>query len=84
MSQYFFHVEDGLDTVGMHLASIAEAKCMAVRYAGEVICDASKTFWNTADFHMWVTNDTGLVLFALRLSGTDAPAIGTYMHKATA
>jgi hypothetical protein len=66
----------------MQLQSIAEAKCMAVRYAGEVICDTSKTFWNTADFHMWVTDATGLTLFALRLSGTDAPAIGAYAHKA--
>jgi hypothetical protein len=74
MPRFVFHVEGASDTVVSDHSSLAEAKCEAVSYAGKLICDAASTFWDTPDFHMWVTDGTGLVLFDLRFIGTTAPA----------
>jgi hypothetical protein len=78
MPRYFFHVEDGADItddVGMELAGVAEAKCEAMRYAGRLICDGAGGFWDAGDWSMTVSDETGLTLFTLHLSGIEAPAI---------
>lgn len=73
--RFFFHVEGSPDNLGLELPSIAQAKCEAARYAGHLLCDAADSFWTKAEFNMQVTNETGLVLFTITISGTDAPAI---------
>ena len=75
MHRYFFHVEGRPDDLGMELASIAAAKCEAVRYAGRLICDEAERFWEAAEFMLTATDERGLVLFSLTLSGIEAPAI---------
>ena len=59
----------------MDLPSLAIAKCEAVRYAGRLICEQANSFWDKGDFTMSVTDETGLILFSLVLSGVDAPII---------
>ena len=59
----------------MDLPSLAVAKCEAVRYAGRLICEQANSFWDKGDFTMSVTDETGLILFSLVLSGVDAPII---------
>jgi hypothetical protein len=59
----------------MDLPNLAAAKCEAVRYAGRLICEQANTFWDKGDFAMSVTDETGLILFSLVLSGVDAPVI---------
>lgn len=73
--KYFFHVEGGPDDLGVDLPSIAEARLEAARYVGDMLRDDPNTFWNTGDLHMWVTDASGLTLFALRVTTTDAPSI---------
>jgi hypothetical protein len=73
--RFFFHVEGSPDNLGLELPSIAQAKCEAARYAGHLLCDAADSFWATAEFNMQVANETGLVLFTITISGTDAPVI---------
>ena len=77
MARYFFNIEnaDIRDTDGYEFASMAEAKCEAVRYAASLICDSVSTFWDSGDLNLVVTNERGLVLFSLRMFGTEAPAI---------
>ena len=75
VSRFFFHVEGGPDDLGLELPSIAQAKCEAARYAGHLLCDAAENFWDTAELTMRVANESGLVLFTVTISGTDAPAI---------
>lgn len=75
MPRYFFHVEDGPDDLGMDLPSLGDAKCQAVRYAADIMCDSAATFWDKAAFTMWVEDDTGLILFSIHVLGTDAPVI---------
>jgi hypothetical protein len=78
---YFFHTNnpgelDAQDE-GMDFATIREAKCEAVAYAGRLLCDLAEDFWDYADFELSVTDDKGLIFFTMRVVGTEAPAIRT-------
>ncbi|MGZ2412868.1 uncharacterized protein DUF6894 [Sphingomonas sp. F9_3S_D5_B_2] len=78
MPRYHFNVDDDQshrNEEGVELPSLAEAKCQAVRYAGNLICDRSGDFWDRGEFAMTVTDENGLMLFSLQFIGTDAPAI---------
>lgn len=75
MPRFFFHVEDGPDDLGVELPSLADAKCEAARYAGKLLSDAAESFWIAAQINMTVTNEIGLALFVVNISGTDAPSI---------
>lgn len=78
MPRYFFNVNDDstLDEEGVELESIAVAKCEAVKTAAALICESSRTFWDTKDFGMTVSNASGLTLFSLMFIGVEAAAIG--------
>ena len=75
MPRFYFHVDGPPDDLGVDLADLAAAKCEAVRYAGRLLCDQATEFWDTGDFMMTVTDETGLTLFTLRFNATEAPAI---------
>ena len=75
MPRYFFNVNDQIDEIGRDFETLAEAKCQAVRFAGQMICDASRDFWDAADLALVVTDAKGLMLFTLRTFGTEAPSI---------
>jgi hypothetical protein len=84
VSLYYFHTNNALgngDPEGTEFASIADAKCEAVRFAAQLLCDSAGDFWDTADFEMTVTDGKGLILFTMRFIGTEAPAIRT-LHRA--
>lgn len=78
MSRFYFHVDGRPDDLGVDLSDVAAAKCEAVRYAGNVICEGADRFCDSGDFSMSVTNESGLILFTLSLAGTDAPVIQSY------
>ena len=63
------------DDEGFEFASIHEAKCQAVMYAGSLLRDSVETFWDSGDFELTVTDDRGLILFTMRLVAIEAPAI---------
>ena len=80
MPRFFIHTnnptEAGVqDDQGMEFASIHDAKCQAVAYAGRLLAEVAETFWDTADFELTVTDENGLILFTMRMVGTEAPAI---------
>ena len=79
MPLYFFHTNHPsakfTQDEGLEFGSLQTAKCEPVRFAGQVLCDAAEKFWDTADFEMTVTDVTGLILFTMRVVGTEAPAI---------
>jgi hypothetical protein len=77
MSRYFFHIEDGLpvqDDLGVELDTLTQAKCEAVRLAGQSICDAAGHFWDREEWKLTATDEGGLTLFILQFVGTEAPA----------
>ena len=62
------------DDVGTSFPSIHAAKCAAVRYAGQLLADEAKYFWDDADFELIVTDEGGMILFGMRVVGTEAAA----------
>lgn len=80
MPRFFIHTNNPLersvqDDEGLEFASIHEAKCEAVKFAGQLLADAAAKFWDTADFELTGTDDNGLILFTMRVVGTEAPAV---------
>jgi hypothetical protein len=78
MPKYYFHIADGAisqDAEVVELGSLAEAKCEAVRFAGQLLCDAAGRFWDTEEWKLMATDESGLTLFSLILVGTDAPVV---------
>lgn len=75
MPKFYFHVEGFADDLGVDLPSIDAAKCEAARYAGRLLCDEAVTFWGMGEMSLTVTDERGLSLFVLSISGTEAPAI---------
>ena len=80
MPRFYFHSNhpderNVQDDEGMEFASVDDAKCQAVAYAGRLLCDAAEHFWDSGDFELTVTDDQGLILFTMRVVGTEAPAI---------
>jgi hypothetical protein len=78
--RFFFHTNHPAeltvqDDEGMVFPSIHEAKCAAVKYAGQLLTDVAEHFWDTADFDLTVTNAKGLILFSMRVVGIEAPAV---------
>lgn len=61
----------------MDFPSVHEAKCEAVKYAGQLLADSAEHFWDRADFELSVTDEKGLILFSMRVVGIEAPAIRT-------
>ena len=75
MARFIFHVEGHPDDQERDLPNIAAAKCLAVRDAGELICEKAESFWEEAEFSMIVMNEAGLILFTVILTGLEAPAL---------
>ena len=81
MPRFFFHSnhpsENAVqDDEGFEFPNVIAAKREAVIYAGELLRGVGEKFWDTADFELTVTDENGLILFAMRVFGVDAPAIG--------
>lgn len=75
MPRYFFHVAGtDADVEGVELKHLAAAKCDAVRTAAQLICDSPGAFWDTGDFTMTISDESGLTLFSLMVVGVDSAA----------
>jgi hypothetical protein len=80
VARYFFHTNHPAERIlqddeGMVFSNVQKAKAEAVVYAGRLLSDAAEHFWNNADFELIVTDAKGLILFTLRVVGTEAPAV---------
>ena len=84
MPRFYFNTEDQRDREGTELESLAIAKCQAITLAGRLICEAADTFWDKAEWSLTVTNETGLTLFQLSITGTEAPVLWSERTKRAA
>ncbi len=69
MARYFFHLRDGrenIDEHGVELAGPAEAREQAVITSGEVSRDNGAKFWDGQEWRLWVTDEGGATVCALR------------------
>ncbi|MBJ6125538.1 DUF6894 family protein [Microvirga splendida] len=78
MPRYFFHLIDGYsdrDAEGAELPDIYTAQDQAIRTSGEVLRDMGAEFWNGAEWKLEVTDEQGRILFTLRFSAEEHPAL---------
>jgi hypothetical protein len=80
VARFFFHTNHPAelsvqDDEGLEFPGIHEAKCAAVKYAGQLLADVGEHFWDSADFDLTVTDRNGLILFSMRVIGIEAPAL---------
>ncbi|WP_208642313.1 DUF6894 family protein [Methylobacterium terrae] len=71
MPRFYFHVFDSaavLDPEGAELPNWQDAQSHAIRYMGEILQSNAKLIDWHDDFHMDVTDKTGLLLFRLDFS----------------
>lgn len=75
MPQYFFDIADAYPAVpceGVNLPSLAAARCYALRYAGDTLCDQNPAFWDADEWVLTVSDAHHLTLFTLTVSTADA------------
>jgi hypothetical protein len=78
MPRFHFHIFDGRDQRdddGTELSDFQEARVEAVRYAGEILKDDADRIVLREDWHMDVTDETGLILLRLDFSARVSSAI---------
>jgi hypothetical protein len=74
MPRYFFNVIDGrsiIDNQGSELAGLKEARVEAIQLAGAILRDEGDKFWNGEEWHMNVTDASGLSVLKLHFSADD-------------
>ena len=74
MARYFFHLRDGREYIeehGVELAGPAEAREEAVINSGEVLRDSGAKFWNGQEWRLWVTDEEGATVCALRFTAEE-------------
>ena len=77
MPRYHFNIDNRTDADRAVMESLAQAKCEAIRMAGQAICQGAEAFWDRAEWKMTVTDASGLILFDLLIIGTESAACGT-------
>ena len=78
MPRYFFHVHDGAslhDQEGTELPNIYTAQAQAIRTSGELLRDMGARFWDSTAWKLEVADERGQVLFVLRFSAEERPAL---------
>ena len=78
MSLFYFSLTSGhknQDTEGTDLASLAMARCHAVKMIADVLCESPEMYWEHECYRVTVTDETGLTLFTVEMNSTDSPAI---------
>ena len=85
MPRYFFHLEAGAsykDAEGMELSGLDAAREHAVSHFAELLRNSTRSFWNSGDWIMRITDEQGLVFFTLHFAATVAAAGSRPPHRA--
>ena len=75
MPKFHFHLDDERDEEGLELADLAAAKCEALKFAAQHICDAANAFWDREEWMLSVADERGLTLMQLHIVGTQSAAL---------
>ena len=71
MPRFYFHVRDStefIDRVGTECAGTEDARVQAVRAAGAMLKEFGGQFWDDEDWRLWVTDESGTAVCAVRFS----------------
>jgi hypothetical protein len=77
MSIFYFHTESEsrfTDTEGTELLGMTQARAEAARLAARMLAESAPKFWTTKPWTITVTDKSGLIFFAIEVSGYSAPA----------
>jgi hypothetical protein len=78
MPIYHFNVRDGAnipDPEGTDLPDLRSARVEAVKLAGRLLMDEADSFWEGSDWHLEVTDDSGIALFRLDFRATETAPV---------
>lgn len=73
--RYFFPFKDGvtsIDEQGIEFADPQQVRAETLRFAGELLCQASADFWRQAPWTLWVTNPSGTTVLTFKVSAQAA------------
>lgn len=87
MPRFYFNVRDGiscLDTEGIELPDWQAARIKAIRLAGRIIRDDAQRIALGEDWHIEVTDYTGLILFQMMFQVIEAPVLRAQIARDTA
>lgn len=77
MTIYYFEIADAkpaIPCVGENLPTLAAARCFALRYAAQLLCEQGEVFWGGEEWVMTVTDANRLTMFTIMICATAAPA----------
>ena len=77
LARYHFQVRTRshvLADEGLDLVSQDEARAEAARRVGDLLKEHAGLLWLEQDWHMDVTDETGLILFIIQVSALNAPS----------
>ena len=77
MARYYFDIADAHPAIpceGEDLPSLAAARCHALKYASQLLCDQEPEFWDADEWVMTISDERHLTLFTLIIASTDAPS----------
>jgi len=75
MPLYYFNIADAHPAIpceGVWLDSIQAARCHALKYAGDIMCDQLSSFWDDDDWVLTVSDEDHLTLFLITVGTLDA------------
>lgn len=84
MPRFFFNIHDGVsieDKEGTEFPDWRAAQLEAIRLAGTIVANNASRLQLGEDWCLEVTDDTGLVLFRLDFSISEAPALAQSKWK---
>lgn len=85
MQRFFFNVEYGetsIDDEGTEFPDILHARTAAVIFLTEVLRDLGDVFWSKPNVAITVSDESGLTLYRLDATGTEAAAVASLTSKA--
>jgi hypothetical protein len=77
MPKFYFDIADADPSIpceGANLPSLAAARCHALQYAGQILCDQKPPFWDADEWVLTVSDAQHLILFTLTIATSDAPS----------
>ncbi|MGH1572779.1 DUF6894 family protein [Methylobacterium sp. P31] len=78
MPRFYFNIHDGesgLDTEGTELPDWQTARLEAIRLVGQILREDAQSVALGEDWHVEVTDHTGLILFQMTFQVIEAPVL---------
>jgi hypothetical protein len=85
VAKYYFNIVDGRLEIPCHgedLPSLQAARCHAIKYAGQILCDEDPGLWDRGDWELTVSDELGWSLFTIIILTANAPSTASAFFPA--